>query len=186
MITLEYLTPDALNLIGKCAAICYDSKTDKASNERRAIQCFSKGHLATLRFAHAIFHVKGISRACSHQFVRSKHLDFLQRSQRYCDEELTEVIYPIAGMDDKNLNIYRDAYDASRSFYKALREAGVKKEDARYVLPNASTTELYVVGNLQAWKDFLQLRDCKEAQWEIRGVAQEIRRLLHKELPDVF
>lgn len=184
-VELLQLTPNAVEFIGKCAGICYDSKDEPEANRRRAAQCAQKGHLATLRFAHATFHVSGISRACSHQFVRSKHLDFLQRSQRYCKEDPTFVV--LNRYEDYNIglqmsNHYRFCYN----FYNTLLERGVKKEDARFVLPEATTTELIVTGNLQAWQDFINLRSGKEAQWEIRQVACGISKHLSYHLPELF
>ena len=175
-VELRYVTPDAANVIGEYASICYDSKTDRDSNIKRAINCIDRGHLATLRFAHATFHVSGISRACSHQFVRSKHLDFLQRSQRYCKETEVEFVYPF--MDKTCSEILDTHYKYCKSTYNALLKYGVKKEDARLVLPEGAQTELIVTGNFQAWKDFIILRAEKHAQWEIREVAVAINNLL--------
>ena len=83
-VTLVQHTPNPEEHIGLLAGICY-GKTGEQSPEqciKRATHCVTKGHLSTLRFAHATFLIEDISRICSHQFVRSKHLDFLQRSQR--------------------------------------------------------------------------------------------------------
>lgn len=184
-VKLEFITPDALNLIGRMAAICYDSSTDEESSRRRAVSCATKGHLATMRFAHAVFNVSGISRICSHQIVRSKHLDFLQRSQRYCKEVDVPFVTP------RNLNgnalmevdmVYQHAMNA----YKYLLANGVNKEDARFVLPSAAETELNIVGNLQAWMDFINLRTTPAAQWEVRAVATEINNQLADVLPELF
>jgi thymidylate synthase (FAD) len=180
-VELLHSTPDALAFIGKCAGICYNSSTEREPSIKRAIQCKDKGHLATLRFAHATFHVSGISRACSHQFVRSKHLDFLQRSQRYCKEDEATFVLPNTGDIALNNEILT-SYKLSSDCYKFLLASGVKKEDARFVLPEATTTELIVTGNFQAWLDFINLRADKHAQWEIREVAKEINNLLAKEL----
>lgn len=175
-------TEDPENFIGQCASICYDSNTNRESNIRRAAACVEKGHLATLRFAWAVFNVRGISRACSHQFVRSKHLDFLQRSQRYCREGDQQFVYP--GTDHDNL--ISGAYQTAMAHYHKLLEAGVKKEDARCVLPAGITTELNVSGNFQAWLDFLKLRTDRAAQKEIREVAWEIGHQLYKIAPNIF
>jgi len=181
-VELLQITPDALNFIGDCAGICYNSKRDIVSNTKRAISCKDKGHLATLRFAHATFHISGISRVCSHQFVRSKHLDFLQRSQRYCEEDVPKFVYPGTTSDTNISSLYQTAYRV----YQDLLRAGVKKEDARFVLPEGTQTELVVTGNLQAWLDFIHLRADKYAQKEIRLVATEINNILSKECPGLF
>lgn len=185
IVELLNITPNAEEFIGKCAAICYDSdKDDIEKSIRRAKSCAEKGHLATLRFASAVFNISGISRVCSHQFVRSKHLDFLQRSQRYCKEHNTSFTVP--KLNDAQHDAYYHAILSSQMAYDELIELGMKKEDARFVLPEATHTELNVVGNLQAWKDFIKLRADTHAQWEIREVAKQINNLLHKECPNLF
>ena len=178
-VELLQITPNALEFIGRCAGICYNSNLDRNSCQKRAVSCKDKGHLATLRFAHATFRVDGISRACSHQFVRSKHLDFLQRSQRYCSEKDTDFIYPTSM--ENNLDV-ETLYEHALGLYQELIKKGVKKEDARFVLPEATTTELIVTGNFQAWLDFIKLRGDTHAQWEIREVAKTINNILSKEL----
>jgi thymidylate synthase (FAD) len=181
-VTLLNITPNAEEFIGNLSSICYSSRKDRESSIKRAIKCVESGHLATLRFAHATFHVSGISRICSHQFVRSKHLDFLQRSQRYVKEDSAHFAYPGTKEDYLISCAYQHAYNT----YHELIKRGVKKEDARFVLPNGFMTELNVTGNLQAWLDFLRLRTDKAAQQEIRKVATEIGYLLAEQCPNIF
>ena len=183
-VTLIQNTPSPEEHIGLLAGICY-GKTGEQSPEqciKRAYHCVTKGHLSTLRFAHATFLVEDISRICSHQFVRSKHLDFLQRSQRYCNEEETNVVIP------ESISKYdvQDFVYNAQILYENLIKNGVKKEDARFILPQGTTTELLAVGNFQAWYDFIKLRSGKEVQWEIRAVAHEINRQLHNIAPNIF
>ena len=183
-VTLVQSTPNPEEHIGLLAGICY-GKTGEQSPEqciKRAEHCVTKGHLSTLRFAHATFLVEDISRICSHQFVRSKHLDFLQRSQRYCNEEETNVVIP------ESISKYdvQDFVYNAQILYENLIKDGIKKEDARFILPQGTTTELLVVGNFQAWYDFIKLRSGKEVQWEIRAVAHEINRQLHGIAPNIF
>lgn len=183
-ITLLHITPNAEAFIGGCASICYDAVDEPERNIKRAAKCAQDGHLATLRFASAVFNVSGISRVCSHQFVRSKHLDFLQRSQRYCKEVDAKFTMPYA--DKKCTDIMKQHFDWCQGTYETLLEYGMKKEDARFVLPESTQTEFNVVGNLQAWRDFIKLRADKHAQWEIREVAKQINNTLHKECPNLF
>ena len=183
-VTLVQNTPNPEEHIGLLAGICY-GKTGEQSPEqciKRAYHCVTKGHLSTLRFAHATFLIEDISRICSHQFVRSKHLDFLQRSQRYCNEEETNVVIP------ESISKYdvQDFVYNAQILYENLIKNGVKKEDARFILPQGTTTELLAVGNFQAWYDFIKLRSGKEVQWEIRAVAHEINRQLHGIAPNIF
>jgi thymidylate synthase (FAD) len=185
-VTLVQSTPNPEEHIGLLAGICY-GKTDSSPEQciKRAEHCVTKGHLSTLRFAHATFLVADISRICSHQFVRSKHLDFLQRSQRYCNEGEVAMVIP-ESIKGEHKTIVETVYAELTQVYKDLIAEGVKKEDARFILPQGTTTELLVVGNFQAWYDFIKLRSGKEAQWEIRAVAHEINRQLHGIAPNIF
>ena len=179
-VDMLYITPNALETIGRYAGICYKSKDEPEANRKRAIHCKDSGHLSTLRHAHATFHVSGISRICSHQFVRSKHLDFLQMSQRYVKQTNATFVSPTYN------TIYEDIYEQCKLAYDKLIEQGVKKEDARFVLPEGTTTELIVTGNLQAWLDFVKLRSGKDAQWEIRQVAVAINNHLAQSCEGLF
>lgn len=189
IVELVDITDRAEEKIARYAAICYDAKTDQDSNARRIKKLLQLGHLATLRFASATFRISDISRVTSHQIVRHPHLSFLQRSQRYCDESESTVILPAppaGGMTNDLMHTIYEALIAARTAYDAMRAAGYSKGDARYILPQGSSTELYATGNFQAWFDFLQRREDKSAQWEIRGVANQIRQQLHDRCPNIF
>ena len=175
-------TQNAERKIAEYAAICYAADTSEAACNRRINKLLDLDHLATLRFATATFLVSGISRACSHQFVRAKHLDFLQQSQRYVKQHDTEFIYPGTGSDEK----ISEAYQLLQRVYDELIQDGVRKENARFVLPEGTATELYVTGNFQAYKDFLHNRQDKHAQWELRSVAAEIAKHLGSIAPTIF
>lgn len=184
-VELKFITPQAENFIGQMAGICYGSQTDDpVKNVKRAAKCAQDGHLATLRFAHAAFHVSGISRVCSHQMVRSKHLDFLQRSQRYCKED--KASFTVPELTEQQWDVYNHAINRAYETYLELLSQGIRKEDARFILPEATHTELVVVGNLQSWQDFIKLRADKHAQAEIRAVAKEINNQLHQHCPNIF
>lgn len=168
--------------ISTYAAICYAADLSEAACDRRINKLLDLNHLATLRFASATFLLSDISRACSHQIVRAKHLDFLQESQRYVKQHGASFVYPGTEHDGK----ISGAYQIAQRIYDELIASGVRKEDARYVLPNGITTELYVTGNFQAWKDFLRNRQDKSAQWEARSVANEIAKHLYSIAPTIF
>lgn len=185
---LDY-TEDPEYKIGLFSAKCYDSKTDRESCIRRVKHCKDSGHLATLRFAYATFEVSGISRVCSHQLVRHSHLSYLQRSQRYVKESSVDYIEPDALADTPEY--YKNAWKKLQSDAEALYLAGVdnkylKKEDARFILPQSCTTSIVVTGNFQAWLNFIKLRADKHAQKEIRDVAIEINNKLTRIAPNIF
>jgi len=184
-VTLEDYTDEPERKIARFAAICYGSGTDDDSLNRRIKHLMKVKHLATLRFANATFKIEGVSRTCTHQLVRHPHLSYLQESQRYVDQSNTSFVVP-TNLDDISrvhvLSIYHGLKDA----YDNLIKDGVKKEDARYILPNGGTSSMYITGNFNAWIDFLRNRTDSHAQWEIRGVANQIAKELSKIAPNVF
>jgi len=183
IVTLEQHTPP--ENLGRFAGICYGRE---GNDDKRLAHIISVGHLSVLRFGHAVFKIEGISRVCLAQLTRSKHLDYLVRSSRYCDEADAEYIKP-EGFDklDTETQFALIKYEyAVRGMYKELRSLGMSKQDARFWLPQAQATELYVAGNYQAWLDFIKLRNTKHAQKEVRDVAAEIERQLQAIAPVIY
>lgn len=188
-VELKYISPDATAFVGQMAAICYDSDEGREASIRRAKHCKGSGHLATLRFAYAVFHVEGISRICSHQMVRMAHAGILQRSQRYVKESSVEYIDPpsLAHCSYDDQLEWASIQDRAEALYlKLVDTKSMKKEDARYILPQGCGTQLRLALNFQAWMDFLKNRCDTAAQWEIRKVALEIKRQLSEKCPEIF
>ncbi len=187
-VTLVDSTQSPEIVIGHAAAICYDADTEDFACVKRARQCKDKGHLATMRFAYATVKIEGISRVCSHQLVRVAHAGILQRSQRYCRETNIKFVQPDAFQHVPiPLQQRIDALETeARELYGEMITQGVRKEDARYILPQSCTTELVVTMNFQGWQDWLKNRADKAAQWEIREVALEVRYLLRMIAPGLF
>ena len=188
-VTLLDHTSDPENVIGGMAAICYDADTSREANLRRAKKCKDSGHLATLRFAYATISVSGISRVCSHQIVRMAHAGILQRSQRYVKESSVEFIDPPAlahcSYDDQLE--WASIQDRAEALYLRLVDTkAMKKEDARYIIPQGCITEMNLCLNFQGWRDFLKNRNDTHAQWEVRNVAAEIQRHLNSIAPSIF
>jgi len=73
-----------------------------------------------------------------------------------------------------------------KSTYEELRELGVLKEDARFVLPNAAATRIIVTMNFRELRHFFTVRLHPAAQWEIRELAQRMLELVRPYAPSVF
>lgn len=183
---IKLLTHTPEILISDCAKVCYANNTD--TNLVKTLTHNHK-HLAVLRFAFAVIEAKGISVPCQNQVVRSKHLDFLVQSKRYVDLDKGnfEFIMPI---DIKNSSVLEDEvfnhWNNSLRLYKHLRENGIKKEDARSILPMNTSTDMNIAGNLQSWIDAINLRVDMKAQYEIRTMFHKIWGLLKEVYPNVF
>ena len=181
-ITLIDFSANAVETIARSAGVCYGNDNKDLS---RIGKLKKHKHLATMRFAHAVFKIEDISIACQNQFVRSKHLDFLVESKRYVDASERGFVMP-ENIEPNNEMLIKRAADNAMEVYKHLVNNGMKKEDARAILPMNTMTSMYVAGNFQAWMDFLKLRVSKHAQKEIQLVALNIWSALILAFPHVF
>jgi thymidylate synthase (FAD) len=110
-----------------------------------------------------------------------------QESQRYVDMSDPALIIPDAIADDPHARAVWDGFvDHVKSTYQELRELGVLKEDARFVLPNAAATRIIVTMNFRELLHFFRLRITPEAQWEIRRMAIEMLERLAPHAPAIF
>lgn len=188
-------TPDAERTCAEAARLCYnsvgvDELGSKLSDDevRSTLRHVIKlGHYSVLEHASFTFGIEGISRACSHELVRHRIASYSQQSQRHVSEAGFNFIEPPTIKAKPELSKSFEAFmDASQAFYKELCDAGVPKEDARFVLPNACETRIVVTMNARSLLNFFELRCCANAQWEIRALANEMLRLVREVAPTVF
>lgn len=179
-VTLIQQTPNPIQTISDIASICYDSNPVNPLGLVK--HCYKNGHHSVFEHIYFTFKIEGISRACSHQLVRHRHCSFTQRSQRYCSEEGFSIVEPksIVNVDEKDG--YFNLMDVIENHYLELQALGVPNEDARYVLPNACTTSLYLSCNLRELIHMSNERLCKRAQWEIRELVKQMVALVDPEL----
>ena len=165
----------------------WDRKPDDMTKTVERVR--AAGHHSTLEHNIYIFGVTGLSRAATHQLVRHRHLQFDQQSQRYLAFKDADFPY-VKPRRLSSLPELSQRFDALMreigQAYQALLDAGLPGEDARFVLPNAAASQLVVSGNARAWYEFLTLRTCNMAQWEIREMAFAVLRILKKEDPVLF
>ncbi len=181
-ITVTMSTPEIE--ISNNAKICYATSGNKDITTQLV---HGHGHLAALRFAYTTIKVENISIACQNQVVRSKHLDFMVQSKRYFSFKKGEFNFIMPeNLTRTQENIMDMHWEASINRYNALIQSGVKKEDARAILPANTSTNMNITGSLQSWWDFFKLRMNKHAQLEIRTLAIMIYDELSILYPKVF
>jgi thymidylate synthase (FAD) len=195
-VRLLYHTPEPERAIAAAARLCYapvgaaellEHMTDDAV--RRVLKTvITSGHTSTLEHASYTFAIDGVSRALTHQLVRHRLASFNQQSQRYVTytDEPTFIVPPSVAADPAARDVFDDACVAAFDSYRALLDAGVPAEDARYLLPNAMETKIVVTMNVRELLHFFELRCCRRAQWEIRELALEMLRLAEETAPYVF
>lgn len=172
------------HIISDMAKNCYANNTEKDLTRSLV---HSHKHLAVLRFAFAVIQVDGISIACQNQVVRSKHLDFLVESKRYVSAERGKFTFIMPENIDTILKeVMIGSWNDAVETYNTLVKCGMKKEDARAILPMNTSTKMGIAGNLQSWMDAIRLRVDTKAQLEIRTMYIKIWGLLKEVYPNVF
>lgn len=179
-VTLVYSTPTPIETISEIASICYDSNPKNPL--KLVTHLYKSGHLSVFEHIHFTFKIEGISRACSHQLVRHRHCSFTQRSQRYCSEDGFGFVVPPTIAERNDCGDYEQFMETVADTYTYAQEAGVPNEDARYILPNACMTSLYLSCNLRELIHMTNERLCMRAQWEIRELVKQMVSLVDPDL----
>lgn len=188
-VILLAVTPRAEKLIEEAGRTCYLSldRIEDDSEKNFIRRCIRSGHHSILEHASASFRIRGASRSFTHQMVRHRLASFSQQSQRYVsEEEFNYVIPPAVASNGQAAAVFREFIESARSSYRKLREYGIKKEDARFVLPNALESEIVFSANFRELRHIFSLRLEKGAQWEIRRVCFLMLKLMMNEAPSVF
>jgi len=194
-------TPDPVRVMYVAFRTCYskftpqqiwaDIESGKITEEKMKTFIFDKlktGHSSPRTQVYFTFAVSGLSRSASHQLVRHNNgITFDQQSQRYYAFKEGDFPYVVpgtwerAGLRDQYIEFMRrvgELYD------EALR-SGVPAEDARFLLPNAASTNLTFTVNFEEFLHIADLRLCWRAQWEIRHMWAKCRNALKAEFPEL-
>jgi thymidylate synthase (FAD) len=177
-------TPE--ELLEHAGRICY--RSEGHGEPGRFIRArVREGHESIIEHASATFEISGISRACTHQLVRHRLASYSQESQRYVDMSGPEWALPPDVRDDQEaMAVWVDFAQRVEGAYQALRALGMRKEDARFVLPNAASTRILVTMNFRELLHFFRIRISPAAQWEIRDVGVRMLTLVCPHAPSVF
>lgn len=152
----------------------YNSTDDEEKMLKLIERVISSGHYSTIEHIQVSFAISNVSRACTHQLVRHRHMSFSQKSQRYVKEK-GQFDYIIPPTIDKNPELkekFEKFMGEISNIYTELTEAGIPAEDARFVLPNAAASSMVASLNLREMIHLANLRLCTRAQYEIRTLVK--------------
>ncbi len=188
-------TPDPDEICAAAALGCYsqtpsmDIIENLSEKKIKAVlrKTVGSGHHSVIEHASFTFSVKGVSRTLTHQLVRHRIASYSQQSQRYVKlDEPTFVTPPCISEDKETLNEYHQFMEYAWKTYNDLLNKNIKPEDARFVLPNATTTNITITMNARELHHFFRLRCCDRAQWEIRELAEHMLEDVKKVAPVIF
>lgn len=188
-------TPNPEKTIATAGKLCYSNsniyKLLDSLNEDAIEQFINKlmemGHESPLEHVTFTFAIEGVSRTLTHQLVRHRIASYSQQSQRYVNESNFEYIVPPSiAKNQRSISKFTNLMTSINRVYNELIDAGIPKEDARYILPNATETKTIVTFNVRSLLHFFSLRCCNRAQWEIRILANLMLAEVKKVAPLLF
>ena len=193
-VSLIAMPDNLLDVIYTACRTCYSADgaveifkniTDDEEKKLALIKrIISSGHYSTIEHVQVTFAINNISRAATHQLVRHRHMSFSQKSQRYVKEADFDYIVPTAISANKELLAkFEKHMEETSKLYAQLVDNGIKKEDARSILPNATASSIVTSLNLRELIHLANLRLCTRAQFEIRMVVAKMCALITEKEP---
>jgi len=202
-VKLIQATPDAEKHIAYCARVSNPKNQENNSFEGLLRYCIKNQHWSI--FEHAFLTVEiNTSLAIATQILRHRSFTFQQFSQRYADSTELQLEIPVPDLrrqDTKNRQnstddlgsdlketmslLIKKHFEESLNIYNLLLSQGVAKECARFVLPQATQTRLYMSGSVRSWIHYITLRSAHGTQREHMEVAEAVRCIFTCQFPAI-
>ena len=186
-VKLLRVTEEGVDLIAEAAGVSGVLPTQIA---REIVELITDNdYSSVLEHVYFTFDLSGISVALSRELLEHRIASHTARSTRYMEEKGFDYYVPKElerkGKEEE-ARIYRAAMKNANEAYTKLRELGVAREQARYVLPLALHTHYVVTMNVRSLINFFMLRLCVRASPEIRELAMRMYKICMAEYPDIL
>jgi len=201
-INLISVTPDAEQHMAYVARVSNPKNQGNDNFAGLLKYCITHGHWSVFEQAYMTLEIN-TTRGIAAQILRHRSFTYQEFSQRYADSNLLgDIELPeLRRQDDKNRQNSIDDLDpemvekfnrqmntlfsSAFGLYNQMLEAGVAKECARFVLPLATPTRIYMTGSCRSWIHYINLRSAHGTQKEHMDIANECKRLFAKQFPAV-
>ena len=203
-ITLLNYTYNLERICASAMRSCRSEKTvyelynelDEKNIKRLIDLAIRMGHESVLEHGSLTYGLKNVSRVLTHQLVRHRLASYSQQSQRHVKIKKTFGYIKPPKIGDKKVSVdikgyrvelsYEDFMELAKQVEEGLIAQGVPKEDARYVRPNSSFTNITITANPREFRHIFNLRCSEETQWEIRDVAYAMLTCAKLIAPNIF
>jgi len=202
-VKLVTVTPDAEKTMGYVARVSNPNNQDNPKVAGLLGYCIKHGHWSVFEQAHMTVEIE-TTRGLAAQILRHRSFTYQEFSQRYADSSLLGDTIPLPELrsqDTKNrqnsiddvdpfvnqdfqLKMQRHFLDGMK-LYKEMLDAGIAKECARFVLPLATPTRLYMTGSVRSWIHYIDLRSAHGTQKEHMDIANECKCIFAGQFPIV-
>ena len=202
-VELVSVTPDAEKTMAYVARVSNPSNQDNENYAGLLRYCIKHNHWSVFEQSHMTLEIE-TSRGIAAQILRHRSFTFQEFSQRYADANLLASDIPVPELrrqDTKNRQNSTDDLEgylkltletqiqehfmAANNLYKRLLEHGVAKECARFVLPLATQTKIYMTGSCRSWIHYIDLRSAHGTQKEHMQIAEACREIFKQQFPTV-
>ena len=202
-VKLISVTPDAEKTMAYVARVSNPSNQDNENYAGLLRYCIKHNHWSVFEQSHMTLEIE-TSRGIAAQILRHRSFTFQEFSQRYADTNLLTRDIPVPELrrqDDKNRQNSTDDLEGylkivleteiqehfirANNLYKRLLEMGVAKECARFVLPLATQTKIYMTGSCRSWIHYIDLRSAHGTQKEHMQIAEACREVFKEQFPTV-
>lgn len=178
---------DMKKTLAKMVNATIGSDINEEISEEVGEELFEGGLQTGLDVFWIVFEVSGVSRACTHQLVRSSRAKFHQQSSRYTnmgDKFNVRMPQTIADNDNTMVKKYfEDLVGVTRNTYNYLIENGIPFQDARFACPIGLETYIICEYSLREFISLYSYRACPMFQWEITYVVKRMKDELMKVYP---
>ena len=200
-VCLISVTPDAEKTIGYVARVSNPNNQGNPKVEGLLRYCINHGHWSVFEQAFMTLEIS-TTRGLAAQILRHRSFTYQEFSQRYADSSLLGDKIPLPQLrkqDTKNRQNSTDdldeflvqdyelemekLFDSSMKLYQSMLKSGVAKECARFVLPLATPTRLYMTGSVRSWIHYIDLRSANGTQKEHMDIANAVRDVFIEQFP---
>ena len=197
------VTPDAEKTMAYVARVSNPKNQDNEKFAGLLGYCIKHGHWSVFEQAHMTVEIN-TTRGLAAQILRHRSFTYQEFSQRYADSSLLGDSIPLPELrrqDLKNRQNSTDDLDPlvvqdfnskmqkhfvdGMHLYKDMLDAGVAKECARFVLPLATPTRLYMTGSCRSWIHYIELRSAHGTQKEHMNLVENVRSIFTEQFPTV-
>lgn len=203
LVKLISVTPDAEKLMAYCARVSNPNNQDNENYSKLLAYCINHQHWSIFEQAFMTVEIN-TTRGLAAQILRHRSFTFQEFSQRYADATLLAEDIPMFELrrqDNKNRQNsiddisnetkvkwntqIREHFSKAKAIYDGMIADGIAKECARFVLPLATPTRLYMSGSVRSFIHWIQLRSAHGTQKEHMLIAEETKRIFSEQFPTV-
>ena len=197
------ITPDAEKTMAYIARVSNPSNQENEKYSGLLKYCIKHNHWSVFEQSSMTLEIE-TTRGLAAQILRHRSFTYQEFSQRYADTKLLDDNIPLPQLRKQDLKNRQNStddldeflvqdfqlemtklFESSMNLYNRMLEQGVAKECARFVLPLATPTRLYMTGSCRSWVHYINLRSAHGTQKEHMDIANECRRIFTEQFPSV-